>query len=340
MARKTKAPLSAAKQQLRIQRKRWYMRSIVPGLLLIAAIVYVSYTVLWNKHGVEAFENGDPRNAIWSFNHADYWMPAEQWLKPFNSGTAKAAQGAFNSAFTDFETAESLAPSLNQTTDYTQLDAQEMPPMCKIRVNHALTHLTVGGDLMKKADVLWDTVNAQQETAGRAPSKEKYKEHIEQADKHLVLALDEYKAAKKSYDQAVVLLSEYKCAPAEFTETAQAEADKAQRKIDAGNGLEDPPWRPRNDPAENDPDQDTKDPEQPQDGSENSEEPQEPEQPDDQGQNEEESEEQTQGSSNSDFSPDEVARQERLQERNKAGNIERQEADAYENATTPSKKQW
>lgn len=343
MSRKTRAPKKArtpAQVSLRKKRKAWYLRSIIPALLILALTAQVTYTVLWNKHGVEEYQAGDSRGAIWGFNHSDRWLPAEQWVHPFNSGTAKAKQGALNSAFTDFTTAEGLAPSIDANVDYSALPLDSLPPLCLIRVNHAYAYEVQGAAALKDADVLWDTVNAQQETAARAPSEAKYKEHIDEARRHLVMALNKYRVAKDSYAQVVSLLSTYKCTDESLIENAQDLADQAQRKLDAGNRLQDPEWRPRN--ASQDPSDSEEEPKEPQQqGGEGSEEPEEPKGEDNpDGDSDQSEEEQTDGSTNQNFSSDEQARQEQLQERNKAGDVERKEAEAYQNSTTPSKKQW
>lgn len=349
--RKQRTPAQLA---LRSMRRRWYLLSIIPLVLVLAAAGYFFYIQQWTGYAIEKYKDKDLKNAAFALQHSQKWLPAERWIQPFNFGTVKVSQGAYNAGISDFEKAESLAPGIDSTTKYYEGDTKNLPPMCKIRINHAYTYGTISAKAEVAAEVNWNALNAAVDSAARATSKKEYTSLIATADEQKAAAVEQYTLMEASSAKSAELLEEYLCTSPASTSPGSAQQQRkkqeaAQAKLDAAKELEYPKFKEKKDQQtsgepqegangdEQEPDEQTD--QNSDDKSEQNTDPKPSESTDSQDQ-----EQDPDGSGESEkqapYTSDEKSRQEQLQERNKAGKIQREEADAWENDAPPSEKQW
>ncbi|MFD2840347.1 hypothetical protein ACFSYH_07150 [Populibacterium corticicola] len=344
--RRTKRVRTEGQVALRKMRRRWYLWSILPGLLILGAIAYVSYIIQWNAYGLEKYQEDDLRNSIWSFQHTDTWLPAERWVHPYNIATAQTRQGAYRGAASNFERAEALAPALDPNESFVDYPASMLPPMCKIRVNHAAVYYHQAEAARKEANLFWDVVNANHDTGQRASSREKFEELMKAAREHLEQAVEYYTSASEAFGKAAMLLDEYQCTDPALVEDLREQKDFVDNRISIAEELQEPEWRPRNTPQDpdqpTDPDNPTDDPSNPPADDDPSDEPSdEPSQsPDDEEPSDEPGEGDSERPEQNNYTPEELDRQQQLQERNKNGTVQREEAEGSANPEPPSTKQW
>lgn len=335
-------------------RRRWYLLSIIPLVLLIAAVGYFTYMQQWTAYAITKYQDKDLKNATYSLQHTELWMPAQRWIQPYDYGTVKVAQGAYKSGIADLEQAESLAPGIDTTTKYYEGGVKDLPPMCKIRINHAYAYGYMSEAAQAAGEVSWNALNAAVDSAKRASSKSEYSKLIAEADKQKAASVEQYTIMEESSARSAELLEEYLCTdPSEdgpgSAQQQRKNQESAQQKLDAAQNMEYPQYKePEKDPSAEDPSEsdtpETDTPEQEPDQNSDNESDQDTEQDSpDQTDSEDQEKDPESGENSQEQAPytaDEEARQELLQERNKAGKTQREEADAWENATSPSDKQW
>lgn len=345
---RTKRVRTQGQTALRKMRTRWYLWSILPGLLILAATAYVVYIIQWNAYGLEKYQDGDLRNSIWSFQHTGTWLPAERWVHPYNIATAQVKQGAYRGATTNFERAETLAPALDPNESFVDHPASMLPPLCKIRINHAGVYSHQAETARKEANLFWDSVKAQHDTGRRASTEERYNQHMETAREHLEQAVEQYQVTSEAFGEAIRLLGEYQCLDPKVTDSLQDEKTFADNRITDAAEIEEPDWRPRSTP-QNNPEQPT-DPDNPSDEPSNDPSESPDDEPTDEPSNDpsespddEPTDEPGEGETERpqhNYTPEERDRQHQLQERNKNGTVQREEADGNSNTSPPSTKQW
>ena len=113
------------------------LSGIVPALLVVAFLVKVLLMLHDNAAGRDAFDRGDHDGAQASFAENRTLNLLEQWVAPFDEGTAHHAEAEYDAAIADYRAALEDVPLREE---------------CTVRINLALAHESVGDARAEQQD--------------------------------------------------------------------------------------------------------------------------------------------------------------------------------------------
>lgn len=336
--RKTVSPATMA---LTAMRRKWLLWSLLPVLLVLAVIAYLVYFMGWNAFGVSKYKDADFPNSIFGFEHTVHELPIDQWVHPYNIGTTRIAGGAYSKGIEDLVVAESKAPSLDPAGDYSQGERADAPPMCKIRTNHVLGYEFIGKDAFEEADPYWNAYIAAVQGADATGTRERYDELVAEAKRHAADAITHYEEALVAFETALELLAEYACPDFDqLTQDIEEIRDTTKVRLETLKNPEFPPAPPEPEEEEQPQEQPQDNPDDPSDDGQGSgdNEPQDPgndEEPSDSPDDSEGDDNESQAERDA-----EAQRRELLEERNKAGQQERENLEGQLGGVGGNGRQW
>lgn len=322
-------------------RRKWLLWSIAPAIAALVTIGFILYTLMWNglggqQHGIQNYSG-----AANNYAKNTGWKPAQQWVAHYNEGTATLAGGGYLRAIELLDVAKAKAPQPNPEIDYSQLEESTMPPMCMINTNLSIAWALKGNDAFSEGQPFLDEFRAVIASMATAKTPADYADLLASLESIATDGIAKFTLAKEAYDKALEIRSELQCPDPQGAAQALEEAN--QKTQDAIDELQNPQLPP--------PPQEQQEEEQEQE--------QQPDQGDgDQGQGEPDQGEQGQGGTDEqegpaepdenpgdnagggELTPDEQARQDQLQERNKAGQRERDATEGYMGGYEYTPKQW
>ncbi|ACV10087.1 hypothetical protein [Jonesia denitrificans] len=126
---------------LTTMRKKWYLWS-VPGVIAVLVLVIYTVSVLVpTAIGRSAYGNGQYNAAEEAFPAPDGWRPTDEWIDWYNHGTATLAAGGHSRALEMFTQARTHAPALPDDDTLSAVTTNDdLPPICRIDHNTALAH--------------------------------------------------------------------------------------------------------------------------------------------------------------------------------------------------------
>lgn len=330
-------------------RKKWLAWSAVPIILALAVIVFVVYTLAWNGKGSKAFAAGSYASAATSFEKNDRWLPTEQWIAPFNAGTALVGAGEYDRALELLQSAKDRAPAIEPETDLSQVQPADLPPVCLINGNMSVAYSLLG---QESAGLGQPFLEEFREIVAQLANAKKLADYDSLKAKLKPIAADgipHFEQAIEHFDKALELRQEFTCPdPEQIVEKLTAAKQAAQDAIDEMQDPDLPPPPPEEE--ENpEPEPENGQGEEPPNGGDQEGGEGEPKDPGDQGGEEdnpaqpepgEGDQESGNGGGGSALSPGESDRREQLNERNKAGQRERDSTESYMGGYEYTPKNW
>ncbi len=110
------------------------LAGLVPALVAALFMAKVVWMLAHDSDGRQRYAAGDYSGAAGEFRTNLWTNHLEEWVAPFNEGTARLAAGSLADARSSLEDALAAAPSEDQ---------------CTVRVNLALTHEALGDELVE-----------------------------------------------------------------------------------------------------------------------------------------------------------------------------------------------
>lgn len=330
-------PYTAALRKMRI---KWLLWSLIPSVLAVAIIVFITYVLTYSAQGTKAYDAEDYPEAISQFVTNSHWKPAQQWIAPYHNGTALLADGSYLDAIIRLENAKEKAPKADPEADYTQLDQDSMPPVCLINNNISVAHTMIGND---KADEAQPYLEEFRSTIAQLASAKDTAAYQTLKDSLTLIAVDGiplFEEALAAHQEAQTVRDEYKCP--DPTQISEELAEAQQTSQDAIDEMQNPELPPP--PEKEEPEEEPEPEQEPETGdSESGDDESEEQDPGDteQGPGDQAPAELEEGEGGaSELSPGESDRREKLDESNKAGQKERDATESYMGGYEYTPKQW
>ncbi|WP_029068127.1 hypothetical protein [Jonesia quinghaiensis] len=326
---------------LKKTRRRWLLTTLPAVVAVLVIIGYIGSVLLPTSLANSAYVEGAYDASLRDHTSlTSKWRPMDKWVDWYNAGTAGLRAGGYSKALEDFTQARELAPELpNDETLAGITEANNLPPLCKINHNLALTHEQLADISFTEGEPLFEEFLTLIEKIERVEIRE-YVELAERINDLRTSATPVFEEALESFTAARDIRAETACP--DLT-GASARLDeriaRTEEILEQLRTTETPPPPMDEEPEPEEPEEEPADP-----GDSEGDEPEQPEEEepadpgDSDGNNEEdpqdgegdadpgegESEEETPSPAEG-----EEDRQAELEERNRAGQQEREETEGY-----------